>query len=342
MRNFGENRKYFFLAVNTGFAQGGLPDARCRTFYRERSRHGLHCAIVGNVVTPAGTGSNDVCAEISGAPAWRQLAEEISEQGALPGIQLASAWRGYRGMKRFVPNAGDDPLTEYQNLAANLSREDARAAFDGLYRGTELAVDAGFRHIQVHAAHGYLFNLLVDPRLSPHADLASDAIQRWARELTSMGVESSLRFSLWAGHPVLDDLLSCAFTDHVAALQVSYLDVSAGFYNINKRLIYPSTPQLLSERVAATLAFARLHPKTNVILSGKSTHAWDASLPPNVHIGICRDLIANPDYLLERARGCTTCMKCHYYSRGEPHLTCGRWDSLGSSHSSKDSPAQSS
>ena len=326
MRNFVENRKYFFLAVNTGFVQGRLPDAKCRAFYRERSRHGLHCSIVGNVVTPGGTGSNDVCAEISSAPAWRQLAESISEHGALPGIQLASAWQGYTGMKRFVPSSGENPLNEYRSLATSLSNKDARAAFDGLYRGTEFAIKAGFRHVQIHAAHGYLFNLLVDPRLSRHAEFALEAIRQWARGLTAMGIESSVRIAIWAGHQVFDAQCAHQFLGHIADLPVSYVDVSAGFYNINKRLIYPSTPQLLSDRLDATLAFASRHPETQVILSGKSALAWDAWLPPNVHIGICRDLIANPDFLLERARGCALCMKCHYYSRGASHLTCGQWE----------------
>ncbi|QBM26084.1 hypothetical protein [Hydrogenophaga pseudoflava] len=329
MRNFVENRKYFFLAVNTGFAQSGLPDARCRDFYRERSRHGLHCSIVGNVVTPGGTGSNDVCAEISGAPAWRQLTESISECGALPGIQLASAWQGYQGMKRFVPNAGADPLEEYRSIATSLSGKDARAAFDGLYRGTEFAVKAGFRHVQIHAGHGYLFNLLVDPRLSRHSEFSLEEIRRWARDLAAMGIESSMRISIWAGHPVFDDQCRDQFFSSVAALPVSYVDVSAGFYNINKRLIYPSSSSQISDRVKATLAFASCHPETQVILSGKSALAWDARLPPNVHIGICRDLIANPNFLLDRARGCTSCMKCHYFSRGVSHLTCGQWEPKG-------------
>lgn len=328
MPNSGENRKYFFLAVNTGFVQGGLPDARCRAFYRERSKHGLHCAIVGNVVIPGGVASNDVCAEISLAPEWRQLAEAIIEQGALAGIQLATAWRGYRGIKRFIPRVGEDPVREYQNVAAGISLEVARVAFDGLHRGTELAISAGYRHVQVHAAHGYLFNLLIDPRLSPHAEFAWREIQRWALDLASIGVESSVRFSMWAGHRVFDEQREFQLVDDVSSLPLDYVDVSAGFYNIDKRLIYPSTRRLLSERVTTTLAIADRHLQTNFILSGKSAHAWDTSLPANVHIGICRDLIANPNYLLERAGGCNTCMKCHYYSRGERQLTCGAWAPL--------------
>lgn len=323
--NFDENRKYFFLAVNTGLVQGNLPDAKCRSFYRERSKHGLYCSIVGNVVTPGGIGSNDVCAEISSAPAWRQLAESIGESGALPGIQLTSTWQGYSGMRQFVPRSGDDPLNEYRTVAASLSNKDARAAFDGLYRGTEFAIKAGFRHVQIHAAHGYLFNLLIDSRLSRHAEFSLGAIRQWARCLTAMGIESSIRISIWSGHPLLDNQCTHQLLDCIANLPISYVDISAGFYNINKRLIYPSTPQIISDRIEATLEFAKRHPNTQVILSGKSALAWEAGLPRNVHIGICRDLIANPDFLLQRDRGCALCMKCHYYSRGMYHLTCGQW-----------------
>jgi len=102
MKSCNENKKYFFLAVNTGFVANGLPDQRCYNFYVDRSRHGLHCAIVGNVVIPDGVGSNNVCATISGEEAWRRLALGILEQGALPGIQLSSAWQGFNGMKKFV------------------------------------------------------------------------------------------------------------------------------------------------------------------------------------------------------------------------------------------------
>lgn len=319
------SRKYFFLAVNTGFVSGGVPDSRCRNFYEARSGNDLHCAIVGNVVIPQGAASNSVCAEISDAPAWRKLAQAISEQGALAGIQLSSAWKGYSGMKRFIPCAGEDPLHEYRTLGASISLKSARAAFDELFHGTEIAVKAGFRHIQLHAAHGYLFNILVDRRLSSHADLAISLIARWADDLASDGIETSIRFSMLSGHPLIDQDNSAKFADEIATLPVDYVDVSAGFYNVDKRLIYPSTAALLAEREKATLAIAVRHPFRNFVMSGRSAGAWNDSLPPNVHIGICRDLIANPNYLADRTGGCNTCMKCHYYSRGESHLTCGQW-----------------
>src|SRR5258708_2628456 len=96
------DRKYFFLGLNTGFMSNGIPDSRCYEFYARRSRHGLYCAIVGNVVIPGGFGTNMNTPEISNSHAWRHLADAIASNGALPGIQLATAWKGYSGRKKFV------------------------------------------------------------------------------------------------------------------------------------------------------------------------------------------------------------------------------------------------
>lgn len=320
------SRKYFFLAVNTGLAVGGVPDDRCRAFYRDRSGNGLHCTIVGNVVTPGGDPSNSSCAEISQDGAWRQLAEAIAERGASPGIQLASAWPGYIGMTRFIARTPVDPLRFYKEVAANLSVKDWVKTYDELRLATELAVDAGFRHIQLHAAHGYLFNLFIDRRLSRCADEALHSIERWLRELSGIGVETSIRFSMRSGYQEFDDQGRYDVMDSLVELGPDYLDASSGFYNVDKRLIYPYRERELSQRADDNLDAAKRHPSMNFILSGKSAFAWDTSLPDNIHIGICRDLIANPEFMRVRGNGCENRMRCHYYSRGESHLTCGRWE----------------
>lgn len=325
MQSYVESRRYFFLAVNTGFTANGLPDERCKQFYHARSGNGLHCSIVGNVVTPKGLGTNDVCSEISESSAWQELATAISSRGALAGIQLSSTWEGYQGNRKFVPRAGDKPLDEYRTIGSSITSQQVVAAFDALNRGTELAIKAGFRHIQLHAAHGYLFNVMIDRRLSAYADLAQRLISRWAEDLASDKIETSIRFSMWSGDQVFDQDRSEYFADEIARLPVSYIDVSAGFYNINKRLIYPSTELELKDRTDSTLSIARRNHFQNFIISGKSNVAWNSSIPKNVHIGICRDLIANPNYLAVKSDGCETCMKCHYFSRKEAHIHCGKW-----------------
>ncbi len=318
-------RKYFFLAVNTGLVSEQLPDRRCRDFYAQRSGHGLYCSIVGNVVIPEGFGSNQNTAMISNSSAWGLLAKSIEAEGAVPGIQLATAWLGYRGMRNFVASSTNNEIAQYRAVAASYSTEEISNLFLALQHGTDLAVEAGFRHVQLHAAHGYLFSLVIDRRICALAYIALAAIDDWAYRLNKAGIETSLRFSLRTGDPSFDAAGNNEFLDTISSLSVSYLDVSSGFYNVNKRLIYPSLAPILLARRDETLALALRHRNARFILSGKSAHVPEASLPTNVDIGICRDLIANPNFLRDRDEGCINLMKCHYFSRGAPHLTCGRW-----------------
>jgi hypothetical protein len=324
MHHYAIDRKYFFLPVNTGYVEEGLPNDHCVRFYASRSGHGLYCAIVGNIVIPNGFGSNNVCAKISDSRIWQHLASAIAEQGARPGIQLSSTWKNYQGIKKFTPEHNQNPVDEYKAAIRSISAKEVLQIFGNIRRGIELAIRAGFSHIQIHAAHGYLFSLLIDESFSLHSDLALDNLGCLAKELALENIESSLRFSLITGDLSIDKDRS-KLIDNLFILPFSFFDVSVGFYNIDKRLIYPTSERLLESRRNSTLALASRFPDKQVILSGKSQGAWNTELPNNVHIGICRDLIANPNFLRDRSKGCTNCMKCHYYSHGELELTCGRW-----------------
>ena len=78
----------------------------------------------------------------------------------------------------------------------------------------------------------------------------------------------------------------------------------------------------MKSRRRKTIELAINHPDKQIILSGKSNAIHDKNLPDNVHVGLCRDLIANPKYLLEVGNGCNNCESCHYYSRGYSSLEC--------------------
>lgn len=113
---------------------------------------------------------------------------------------------------------------------------------------SEMARLSGFRHIQLHAAHGYLFGLLFDRRLSPHADMVLSRMADWATVLGGQGIETSVRFSLRTGEAAFDAEGSENFYAAVAELPVDFIDVSSGFYNIDKRLIYPGRSDILARR----------------------------------------------------------------------------------------------
>lgn len=319
------DRRTFFLGVNTGYVTNGLPDDRYVEFYRRRASPLLHCAIVGNVVVPNGYGSNDATPTLTDNAIWGTVARAIAANDTLPGIQLATAWKGYEGTKSFVGSANDNVIAAARALVADMGTggvENVANAFD---RAAQLALSHGYVHVQFHAAHGYLLSLLVDSRINPGAERVLDRLAELATRLGAAGSETSIRISLKTGDAAFDEDGREAFQDRICRLPFDYVDLSSGFYNIDKRLIYPSLGDILVDRLAESCFVAERHPTRAFIFSGRAARVDPANLPGNIHIGLCRDLIANPDFLANPERGCRGKSKCHYFSRGAPHLSCALW-----------------
>ncbi|MCY1000165.1 hypothetical protein OWM54_23790 [Myxococcus sp. MISCRS1] len=315
----------FFVGLNTGYVTHGHPDERYIEFYRRRSSPALHCAIIGNVVIPGGFGSNTKTPTLSHTPVWTTVASAIKEQGTLPGIQLATTWEGYIGSKSFRPSTAHETIDRSRQVVRQLGSKKITSILGSLDDATNIALDAGFRHLQIHAAHGYLFNLLIDHRLNENAAEVRSQLARWAMRLTAVHVETSIRISLRSGDEHFDANGRDLFYEQIAGLPFDFIDVSSGFYNINKQLIYPGRPDLLRARRAETIALACRFPSRRFILSGRALLASQQDLPSNLHIGLCRDLIANPNYLADTKKGCVNSGKCHYFSRGTDQLTCAQW-----------------
>lgn len=319
------DRRTFFLGVNTGYVTDGLPDSRYIEFYRRRSSLALHCAIVGNVVVPGGHGSNGSTPTLTSGAIWGQVAAAINQGGSLPGIQLATAWNGYIGTRKFVGNDPQTVISEARSLVAKLGADGISTVMAGFDEASSMAIDHGYRHVQLHGAHGYLLNLLIDSRINPRAGAVFDRLSDLGKRLACAGIETSIRISLRTGDTAFDASGTDAFHDAIAALPFDYIDLSSGFYNIDKRLIYPARAEVLAERLAGTEAVAKRNPATSFILSGRAMQNVVNELPSNIHIGFCRDLIANPDFLTQPDRGCRNRNKCHYFSKNEKALTCATW-----------------
>jgi 2,4-dienoyl-CoA reductase-like NADH-dependent reductase (Old Yellow Enzyme family) len=329
------NRRIFLVGLNTGFVTGGEPDQRLIDFYADRSSPALYCAIVGNVVIPEGYPTNSATPRISRSKVWSKIARAIAGQGTLPGIQLATAWEGYQGSQTFRSRKPAEVIAEARNLVLGWTSDRIARLFQQLVRATGIALEAGYKHVQLHAAHGYLFSLLIDERIFPGAEEVQHFVLDWLKQAKNDGAETSIRFSLRTGDAIFDAAGATRFQDSVAAMPVDYVDVSSGFYNIDKTLIYPGVPAVIQSRRRETIALAARNPAARFILSGRALYERREALPENVHIGLCRDLIANPVFLFDSSRGCKNCGKCHYFSRGAAHVTCPQWSSPPTAKSPK-------
>jgi 2,4-dienoyl-CoA reductase-like NADH-dependent reductase (Old Yellow Enzyme family) len=224
-----------------------------------------------------------------------------------------------------IPSTSANEIGRCQDIVRSIAIADVERLFNAVQAGSELAMKAGFGHIQLHGAHGYLIILLIDRRINPQADIVVAAIADWAAHWTARGIETSIRVSLETGDSAFDADGREKFLDEIASLPVTYVDLSSGYYEIDKRLIYPSLASIVTRRREQTITVARRHVHRQFIFSGRSLSAMESDLPANLHIGVCRDLIANPDYLRDRNDGCINAMKCHYHSRGQTSVTCARW-----------------
>ncbi|MGL5217415.1 MAG: hypothetical protein ACRC8R_20175 [Aeromonas hydrophila] len=318
-----ESRKIFFLAINTGYHSEHMPDSRVINFYKIRSGNGIYCSIVGNVVIDSGVGSNSNCLNICRSPQWELLASSISNAGSKPGIQLSTAAIDYVGIKYFVAKKSDDPINYYHELTSKYTLDMQGEILDDLLKSSIIARDMGFEHIQIHSAHGYLFSLLTDCYFNQHADYFRAGLKKIIMVLTSEGVEVSIRISMLTGMKSVDEC-RLSYCGNIVDLGADFIDLSNGFYNVNKNLIYPVTKSALDSRFKLSLDICKKYNAQQFILSGK-LFGYHDELPPNSDIGICRDLIANPRFIIETKNGCDDCGKCHYYSHNIDSLLCGRW-----------------
>jgi 2,4-dienoyl-CoA reductase-like NADH-dependent reductase (Old Yellow Enzyme family) len=131
------------------------------------------------------------------AAAWARIATFIAAQGAVPGIQLAHAGRK---ASTDVPWRGGKPLTTEQGAWTPCAP--SALAFDAGY-ATPVALDAagiarviadfaaaaararaaGFRVIELHAAHGYLLHSFLSPLSNRRDDRYGGSLANRARLL---------------------------------------------------------------------------------------------------------------------------------------------------------------
>ncbi len=119
------------------------------------------------------------------ASALERIASFISAQGAVPGIQIAHAgrkastevpWRGHQALSR--DTGGWEPVLAPSAIAFRddmpvpvpLDHAGIRAIVQAFGDGARRARTAGFRVVEIHAAHGYLIHEFLSPLANRRSD----------------------------------------------------------------------------------------------------------------------------------------------------------------------------
>jgi len=126
----------------------------------------------------------------------------LKSQGTVPAMQLAHA--GRKG-STYKPGGGDGAISpkdggwvpvapsalaysESYAMPRALSKEEIRGVVDAFAQGARRALEAGFRVLEIHAAHGYLIHEFLSPLSNRRTDEYGGSFEnrtRLAREIVS-------------------------------------------------------------------------------------------------------------------------------------------------------------
>jgi 2,4-dienoyl-CoA reductase-like NADH-dependent reductase (Old Yellow Enzyme family) len=205
-------------------------------------------------------------------------------------------------------------------------------------RSASLAKQAGYGVVQVHAAHGYLLSLLLHPATNTRQGRFSIR-EAWLEEFLARmreilgGTLLSIRLSTLTGlAPEGEEIeWTRCVEDRAAESGVDIVDLSAGFYTLDRRLIYPG------QQWTGPVYSHWLRPLTDdlpclVAVAGRFTdlRSLASPLPANILVALGRALIADLNFASKARAGqfdqmnyCALTNRCHYFSRGRDALECG-------------------
>ncbi len=340
IRNLQVPSRFFLAPINTGFSKNGVPNQRLIKFHKDRSGRGIGISYVGNVAIGEEFVSNNKTIIIQKKSfLFKKLASVISENGSVPGIQLACSISAVSAQREWINKNRDKYIERVRQEIVSFKTHDFENIIQKFVEGTIIARKHGFLVIQIHAAHGYLLSQLMNPFLNRRKDKFSSRsiyiIEKIVRNIRKhlSDIILDIRLNLY------DDLEDkkkeiqhkLNIVDKIVNLDIDLFSLSQGSYNINKFLIYPSIEEGHCFNLKEAKAFAIKYKQKYWNISG---NIWDLNLlqmgvPYNLTFSIGRSLIADPFFIIKSLMNkqkdifyCTRCHRCHYYSRGYEHFNC--------------------
>jgi 2,4-dienoyl-CoA reductase-like NADH-dependent reductase (Old Yellow Enzyme family) len=256
----------------------------------------------------------------------KRIADFITEQGAVAGIQLAhagrkaSSYRPWAGKSGFVPHEeGGWDVVAPSNLSFNpanqpphqLTLDEIDVIRESFVVGAKRAIQAGFTFLELHAAHGYLLNAFLSPLSNQRTDQYGGSFENRARLLTEIATETraimpdtsvlAVRFSAvdWVeGGWTIEDSVKLA--QALKPLGVDIIDASSGGLDIRQQIdikpLYqvPFASQIRHEAQIATAAVGLI---TDAQQADQIIQTGDADL-----ILLGRKLLSNPYWAIEAAQ----------------------------------------
>ncbi len=259
------------------------------------------------------------------AEAWAGIARFIESHGAVPGMQLAHAgrkagrdvpWRGGSslaaaagGWQPVAPSA--IPFVPDGEPPTALDEAAIRAVVDDFRNAARRAAEAGFRVVELHAAHGYLLHEFLSPLANERTDDYGGSFRNRARLLleTTEAVRAVwpdelplwVRISAtdWAdGGWNIDESVELARL--LATRGVDLIDVSSGGLVPHQQVVAAPGYQVpFAERIRREAGIAT--GAVGLITDPEQAEAVIASGQADVVL-LARELLRDPNFPLRAAR----------------------------------------
>ena len=340
-RDLGIASRFFLAPINTGLAYLGTPTDHFVRFHKERSGHKIGVAYIGNVAVAEQYRTNDGTAVLrrDNLDVWSGLARIISNQGSVPGIQLACKVAPAESQRSWKCLDRQEFIRRTSLFLSEISRERILQTCEQFVVAAALASEAGFRVAQIHAAHGYLLALLLNRVINKRSDEFGDGLHALARISNGIASKASgltldVRISILDGLEEADEerRYRAGQMRRLADIGYRIISLSAGMYDVDRRMIYPGRAQGQRVYVPDALAMAVSCPATLWNVAGNLGPIADLETqePNNLTFAIGRPLIADPEFveksLSHRHEEIVRCVfsgHCHYFSRGRTQIECG-------------------
>jgi len=147
--------------------------------------------------------------------AWRPVTAAVTAAGAVPGVQLAHAGRKASTFRPWAPRSGRVPVAEggwtpvgptaepfrsEDGEVEALTEAGVRGVVEAFAAAAARAVDAGFRLVEVHGAHGYLLHQFLTPLVNRREDAYGGSVE--GRERLLLEVVRAVRAAVPEDVPV--------------------------------------------------------------------------------------------------------------------------------------------
>lgn len=296
-------------------------------YYRRRAQGGVGAITVESVlVDPETRGHEPRLHGPEFVPGLRRVAEAISQEGVVPGLQLMHPGRQVMSGAAKAPSPV--PLNSIAPPPDELTEAEIEQIFEQYVRAAMFAEEAGYAYVEVHGAHGYLPSDFLSPVVNRRADRYGGDAERRRRFVTELAAAISDAVAIplfWRlsaeehrpGGYTIDDQIEVALA--LQAAGVKCLSISAGTWHALGVTIAPMyvarghmveyAAQVKQAVEIPVIAVGRLDDPT-LAASVLAEGAADIIL-------LGRGLLADPDWprkvregRLEELRPCIACNAC--------------------------------